>query len=95
MSATGLVSTCPELLIGTTKHLTVIGLDFGTKHSRVGVVRNGEFEIILDEKGRSVVPSVVAFTGDGKHLVGFEAKEYTLENPKSAIHDIKYVTNPA
>ncbi|PVH73511.1 HSP70-domain-containing protein [Cadophora sp. DSE1049] len=69
----------------------VIGIDLGLKHSRVGIVQNDTFKMILNEKGRSVVPSVVAFTGDGKHLVGFEALEQALSNPKNTIYDIKHL----
>ncbi|KAL5326498.1 hypothetical protein ACEPPN_004184 [Leptodophora sp. 'Broadleaf-Isolate-01'] len=68
---------------------TVIGIDLGLKYSRVGVVREGEFEIISDEKGRNFVPSVVAFSGDGERLVGYEAQEQALSNPKNTIYDIR------
>ncbi|KAH7360946.1 Hsp70 protein-domain-containing protein [Rhexocercosporidium sp. MPI-PUGE-AT-0058] len=70
---------------------TVIGIDFGLKHSRVGVVREGKFEIILDQQGQSLVPSVVSFTGDGLDFVGHESQEQALPNPKNTIFDIKHL----
>jgi len=45
--------------------------------------------MILDEDGRGDVPSVIAFTGDGKHLVGYEAQEQALNHSKIMIYDIR------
>ena len=45
--------------------------------------------MILDENGRGVVPSVIAFTADGKHLVGFEAQEQAPNNSKNMIYDLR------
>ncbi|KAH7418535.1 heat shock protein 70 family [Cadophora sp. MPI-SDFR-AT-0126] len=69
----------------------VIGIDLGLKYSRVGIIRNATFEIIADEKGRTFMPSVVAFTGDGKRMVGFEAQEQALSNPKNTIDNIRHL----
>ncbi|KAK0124618.1 ATPase with role in protein import into the ER [Cadophora gregata] len=69
----------------------VVGIDLGLKYSRVGIVQNDTFEMIADEKGRSLVPSVVAYTEDGKSLVGFEVQEKSLSNPKNTIYDIRHL----
>ncbi|RDL35319.1 Uncharacterized protein BP5553_07250 [Venustampulla echinocandica] len=67
----------------------VIGIDFGRACSRVGVFRNNVFEIISDEQGRSAIPNYVAFLDRGPPLVGFEAKEQALSNPKNTIYDFR------
>ena len=66
----------------------VIGIDLGTTYSCVGIFRNGSVEIIPNELGNRITPSVVAFTDDDR-LVGDAAKNQAALNPKRTIYSVK------
>lgn len=66
----------------------VIGIDLGTTYSCVGVFKNGNVEIIPNELGSRITPSVVAFT-DEERLVGEAAKNQPDANPESIVYDVK------
>ena len=68
----------------------VIGIDLGTTYSCVGIFRNGSVEIIPNELGNRITPSVVAFTDDDR-LVGEAAKNQAALNPKRTIYSVKRV----
>ncbi|VAX17358.1 Chaperone protein DnaK [hydrothermal vent metagenome] len=67
----------------------IIGIDLGTTNSVVAVMEGGEPKIIVNEEGSRTTPSVVAFTKDGKNLVGQAAKNQAITNSENTIFSIK------
>ena len=68
----------------------IIGIDLGTTFSCVGVYQaiTGHVDILANENGSKVIPSVVAFTKNGV-LVGKRALDQAELNPKLTIYDAK------
>ena len=48
----------------------IIGIDLGTTNSVVAFMEGGHPKVIPNKEGSNTTPSVVAFTKDGKRLVG-------------------------
>ena len=65
-----------------------IGIDLGTTYSCVGVFKNGGVEIVPNDQGNRVTPSMIAFT-DTDSLVGDSAKNQAGSNPTNTIFDAK------
>jgi heat shock protein 5 len=59
-----------------------VGIDLGTTYSVVGVWQGGTVEIIPNEMGNRITPSVVAFT-ETERLVGDGAKNQIADNPST------------
>ena len=67
----------------------IIGIDLGTTNSCMAYIENGKTMIIPNSEGQKTTPSVVAFTQDGKRLVGEAAKRQAVTNPLNTISSIK------
>ena len=66
----------------------VIGIDLGTTYSCVGIYKNAHVEIIPNELGNRITPSVVSFT-DEERLIGESAKNQASVNPTRTLYDVK------
>ena len=66
----------------------IIGIDLGTTYSCVGIFKNGQVEVIPNELGNRITPSVVAFT-DEERLIGEAAKNQVTVNPTRTVYDVK------
>jgi molecular chaperone DnaK (HSP70) len=69
-----------------------IGIDLGTCMSCVGVFQNGRVEIIANEQGNRITPSMVSFSKDSnERLVGDSAKNAANMNPTNTLYDVKRI----
>eukprot|EP01083_Nonionella_stella_P318873 1167688_1 len=66
----------------------VVGIDVGTTYSRIGVMRRGMFELILNDYGNRMTPSVISFT-DTSILVGDEVQNQRITNPQNTVYEFK------
>ena len=66
-----------------------VGIDLGTTNSLVATVVNGSVEVIADEKGRKILPSIVRFLPDGTAEVGDAASEHLIDDAPNTISSAK------
>ena len=72
-------------------HKIALGIDLGTTNSLVAWVKNTEnhtIEVLADENGDTLLPSVVYFD-ELKTLVGHSAQAYSLDYPQETIMSVK------
>lgn len=74
---------------GTDMAKKIIGIDLGTTNSVVSFMEGGAAKVIPTKEGSNITPSVVAFTKDGKRLVGTIAKRQAVTNPENTIYSAK------
>ncbi len=71
------------------KHRLAAGIDLGTTNSLVAAVCNGEAKVLLDEEGRSLLPSVVRFRENGDTQIGYPALAEVVNDPMNTISSAK------
>lgn len=67
----------------------IIGIDLGTTNSVVSFMEGKTVKVIPNKEGGNTTPSIVAFTKDGKRLVGTVAKRQSVTNPFNTIYSAK------
>ncbi len=70
------------------QHRLAVGIDLGTTNSLVASVRSGTATVLLDEKERALVPSVVHYGAERK-TVGVEAFAQASTDPQNTIISAK------
>lgn len=70
------------------QHKLAVGIDLGTTNSLVATVRSGQATILLDEKERPLLPSVVNFQ-ENKVIVGYEAMAMAIKDPQNTVISVK------
>ena len=66
-----------------------VGIDLGTTHSLVASVRSSAADVLPDELGRPLLPSVVRYLVSGEVEVGHVAWECASEDPRNTIVSVK------
>ena len=77
------MSTAPH------QHRLAVGIDLGTTNSLVATVRNSIPEVLGDEQGRSLLPSIVRYLPNGHANIGFTAQAAQTTDPKNTIVSVK------
>jgi len=67
----------------------IIGIDLGTTNSVVTFMEGGSPKVIPNKEGNNTTPSIVAYTKDGKRLVGVLAKRQAVTNPENTVFSAK------
>ncbi|EGO00373.1 hypothetical protein SERLA73DRAFT_89344 [Serpula lacrymans var. lacrymans S7.3] len=68
--------------------MAVVGVDFGTLHSKIGVARHRGIDIIVNEVSNRATPSLVAF-GPKQRSIGESAKTQETSNFRNTIGCLK------
>jgi len=66
----------------------IVGIDLGTTNSLIAYMKGKTPTVIQGPKGRTLVPSIVAYTPTGI-LVGDAAKEQLVHNPEHTVYSVK------
>ncbi|WP_034380231.1 Fe-S protein assembly chaperone HscA [Herbaspirillum sp. CF444] len=77
------MSTAPH------QHRLAVGIDLGTTNSLVATVRNSIPEVLNDEEGHSLLPSVVRYLPNGHANIGYKAQAAQTTDPKNTIVSVK------
>src|SRR5579872_6658117 len=67
----------------------LIRIDLGTKNTVVASMEGREPEVLVNEEGARLTPSVVAWDDKGEILVGQIAKRQAVTNPENTIFSAK------
>lgn len=67
----------------------IIGIDLGTSTSEIAVLRDGRPELLQDEQGDRIIPSVVQLAPNGQVLVGTIAKSGAVTYSDRTILEVK------
>ena len=67
----------------------IVGIDLGTTNSEIALYRDGRPEVLGDELGRVILPSVVGLSETGELLVGEAARNQFLLYPERTVRSIK------
>lgn len=79
----------PGLSAAPHEHRLAVGIDLGTTNSLVASVISGTAEVIRDEEGAALLPSVVHYAADGTVTVGAVALRDASRDAKNTISSAK------
>ncbi|MBZ2208328.1 Fe-S protein assembly chaperone HscA [Massilia soli] len=77
------MSTAPH------QHRLAVGIDLGTTNSLVASVRSGIPEVLSDEEGRQLLPSIVRYLPNGNAHIGHKARAHQTTDPRNTVVSVK------
>ncbi|MEC5217792.1 molecular chaperone HscA [Actimicrobium sp. GrIS 1.19] len=77
------MSTAPH------QHRLAVGIDLGTTNSLVATVRNSVPEVLSDDEGRALLPSIVRYLPNGNAQIGHVALAAQTTDPRNTISSVK------
>ena len=77
------MSTAPH------QHRLAVGIDLGTTNSLVATVRHGIPDVLNDDEGHALMPSIVRYLPNGYAHSGYKAKAAQTTDPKNTIVSVK------
>lgn len=66
-----------------------VGIDLGTTNSLVAAMKNALPEVLADEQGRKLLPSVIRYLPGGATQAGYQALQNANGDPKNTIISVK------
>ncbi|MDB5853008.1 MAG: hscA [Herminiimonas sp.] len=77
------MSTAPH------QHRLAVGIDLGTTNSLVATVRNSVPEVLTDEDGHPLLPSIVRYLPNGSAHIGYKAQAAQTTDPRNTVVSVK------
>jgi molecular chaperone HscA len=77
------MSTAPH------QHRLAVGIDLGTTNSLIATVRSSSPEVLNDEDGHPLLPSIVRYLPNGNAHIGFKAQAAQTTDPKNTVVSVK------
>jgi molecular chaperone HscA len=77
------MSTAPH------QHRLAIGIDLGTTNSLVATVRNSVPEVLTDDDGHPLLPSIVRYLPNGNAHIGYKAQAAQTTDPRNTVVSVK------
>ncbi len=67
----------------------IVGIDLGTTFSLIAIVRDGKPICLTTPEGKTLIPSVVSFDGEGRPIVGEKARERRISHADQTVYSVK------
>ncbi|MBO7173647.1 MAG: Fe-S protein assembly chaperone HscA [Burkholderiaceae bacterium] len=79
----------PGMSAAPHEHRLAVGIDLGTTNSLVATVRSADTQVLADEDGKKILPSIVRYLADGTTEVGYKAQAAQSEDAANTIASVK------
>jgi molecular chaperone HscA len=79
----------PDTPLDPRQRRLAVGIDLGTTNALIATMHNGRPEVLPDADGAPLLPSVVRYLPEDRHIVGQIAKQQAAKDPKNTIISVK------